>query len=184
MASWGVVAKQRNPSRIQVQGVANAAPNAAQTAPSKPLKAKQNTQSKFLKRLRGAWLRNSGTPAGFKSKGWPMRLQTCCPNGTFETPKSKAKYTEQLRKKASWGVVATQRNPSRIQVQGVASAVPNMVLKRHLRNPKSKAKYAEQLPTKASWGVVAKQRNPSRIQVQGVANAAPNMLPKRHLRNP
>ena len=93
--------------------------HAAQTAPSKPLKAKQNTQSKFLKRLRGAWLRNSGTPAGFKSKGWPMRLQTCCPNGTFETPKSKAKHAEQVRKKASWGVFATQRNPSRIQVQGV-----------------------------------------------------------------
>ena len=109
--------------------------HAAQTAPSKPLKAKQKTQSKFLKRLRGAWLRNNGTPAGFKSKGWPMRLQTCCPNGTFETPKSKAKYAEQVPKKASWGVVAKQRNPSRIQVQGVANAAPNMLPKRHRRNP-------------------------------------------------
>ena len=143
-ASWGVVAKQRNPSRIQVQGVANAAPNMLpKRHRSKPLKAKQNTQSKFLKRLRGAWLRNSGTPAGFKSKGWPMRLQTCCPNGTFETPKSKAKYTEQVPKKASWGVVAKQRNPSMqvqgvanaAQVQGVANAAPNMLPKRHLRNP-------------------------------------------------
>ena len=36
-------------------------------------------------------MRNSRTPAGFKPKGWPIRLQTWCPNFTFETAKNKAK---------------------------------------------------------------------------------------------
>lgn len=36
-------------------------------------------------------MRNSRTPAGFKPKGWPIRLHTWCPDFTFKTAKNKAK---------------------------------------------------------------------------------------------
>ena len=38
-----------------------------------------------------ACMPNSRTPPGFKPKGLPIRLQTWCPNFTFETAKNKAK---------------------------------------------------------------------------------------------
>ena len=74
---------------------------AAETASSKPLKAKQNHgkpwQDSSLKRkpippckgFCGACMRNRETPAGFKRKGWSIRPLTRCRNSIFETVKSK-----------------------------------------------------------------------------------------------
>ena len=73
---------------------------AAETAFSKPLKAKQfhgkiqaPSGSQFLfKGLGGACVRNRETPAGFKLKGCSIRPLTGCRNSIFETVKSKAKH--------------------------------------------------------------------------------------------
>ena len=71
----------------------------AQTAPSKPLKA-----------WRYRWwahMRNGRAPAGFQPKGWPMWLQTRCPN-TPSKPLKAWRYRW-------WARIRNGRAPARFQ---------------------------------------------------------------------
>ena len=135
--------RERNFSKTPAQGVVNSSRRAAETASSKPLKAKQNHGKPWQdSSLCGACMRNRETPAGFKRKGWSIRPQTGCRDSLFETVKSKAiPWQDSIPKRkpiplqrARWGMHAKQGNPSRIQAQGVFNSSPDGLPKQHLRN--------------------------------------------------
>ena len=118
----GTHAKRQSPSRIPAQGVTNCGcRRGAQTAPSKPLKA-----------WRYRWwarMRNGRAPARFQPKGWPMWLQTRCPNSTFETAKSMEVPVV--------GTHAKRQSPSRVPAQGVGNVAADEVPKHAFETAKS-----------------------------------------------
>ena len=139
----GMVPKQRNPSRIQAQGATNS-------------------------------------------------FADVVPNGSFETPKSKAKPMAWIEcgmgalALFGWigGMVPKQRNPSRIQAQGATNSFADVVPNGSFETPKSKAKPTAWIECGMGavalfgWigGMVPKQRNPSRISQTWCRTAPSNPL--------
>ena len=64
----GTDAKRQSPSRVPAQGVANVA---ADEVPKHAFETAKSMEART---------RNGRAPAGFQPKGWPMWLQTRCPN--------------------------------------------------------------------------------------------------------
>ena len=132
-------------------------------------------------------------PSRIEAQGATNSFADVLPNGSFESAKSKATPMAWIEcgKGASalcgWigEVVPKQRNPSRIEAQGVTNSFADVLPNGSFESAKSKA-------TPMAWiecgmgasalcgwigEVVPKQRNPSRIEAQGATNSFADVLP-------
>ena len=168
---------------------------AAETASSKPLKAKQNHgkpwQDSSLKRkpippckgFCGACMRNRETPAGFKRKGWSIRPLTRCRNSIFETVKSKTMAnpgksqapsgSQFLLKGLGGACMRNRETPAGFKRKGWSIRPQTGCKPWQDSSPKRKPIP----PQRVLWGMRAKQGNPSKIRAQGVVNSSPDALP-------
>ena len=137
-------------------------------------------------------MRNGRAPAGFQPKGWPMWLQTRCPNSTFETAKSMEVPVV--------GTHATRQSPMDSSRQTGAQTAPSKPLKAwryrwwaHMRNGRAPAGFqpkgwpivaADEVPKHAFEtaksmevpvvGTHAKRQSPSRIPAQPAKDRRPD----------
>ena len=139
-------------------------------------------------------------PSRIQAQGATNSFADVVPNGSFETPKSKAKPMAWIEcgmgalALFGWigGMVPKQRNPSRIQAQGATNSFADVVPNGSFETPKSKAKPMAWIECGMGalalfgWigGMVPKQRNPSRIQAQGATNSFADVVPNGSFETP
>ena len=130
----GMVPKQRNPSRIQAQGATNSfadvVPNGNFETPKSKAKPMAWIECGMGALALFGWIGGmvpkQRNPSRIQAQGATNSFADVVPNGSFETPKSKAKPMAWIEcgmgalALFGWigGMVPKQRNPSRIQAQG------------------------------------------------------------------
>ena len=153
----GMVPKQRNPSRIEAQGATNSFADVAPNGSFETAKSKAKPMAwiecgmgaSALLGWIGGTVPKQQNPSRIQAQGATNSFADVVPNGSFETPKSKAKPM-------AW-------KPSRIEAQGATKSFADVVPNGSFNTAKSKAK-------PMAW-------KPSRIEAQGATNSFADVVP-------